>query len=228
MAEGNDTYFGLGVPLFGESEIKQLAGDEAVDILTLTGSTGTLTGDFLVAQTGSGTEEFVVSASGGVTAHSLTIEGVTVLSSSLTGTQVGLVLSATTMVGALTITASSSGAIATGGTAVNAIYVSGGSKSVINAVLHYNNGDNASAQTLLATSGSILPAAFLAIGSSAGYYTGAGNVSGAIGTTMFTASSSYYLTTALATTMPLALLKVLAGSKAFYIPMLTDTMITAA
>ena len=53
-------------------------------------------------------------------------------------------------------------------------------------------------------------------------------MSGAIGVGMFTAASSYYLTSALATTMPLALLKVLAGSKVFYLPLLTDTMVAGA
>lgn len=65
MAEGSDTYKGLAVPLWGESEIvQQTAGN---DILTLTAVTGA-SGDFLVAQTAGGGEVFVVGAAGEVSA----------------------------------------------------------------------------------------------------------------------------------------------------------------
>ena len=71
MPEGSDTYKGLAVPLWGESEIvQQVAGN---DILTLTAITGG-TGDFLVAQTAGGGEVFVLGAAGEATfASSVTL-----------------------------------------------------------------------------------------------------------------------------------------------------------
>ena len=56
MAEGNETWEGGAVPLFGESEIK--AQTAANDILTLTGA-ASHTGDFLVMQNSTGTEYLV-------------------------------------------------------------------------------------------------------------------------------------------------------------------------
>lgn len=61
MAEGSNAYKGLAVPLWGESEIKQV--HLANDILTLTAVTGA-TGDFLVCQTAGGGELFVIEADG--------------------------------------------------------------------------------------------------------------------------------------------------------------------
>jgi len=59
MAEGNSSYMGLAVALLGESEIK--AQDSSVDIVTLTGASGT-TADFLVCQHSTATTEKVVIA----------------------------------------------------------------------------------------------------------------------------------------------------------------------
>ena len=56
MAEGNETWEGGAVPLFGESEIQ--AQTAANDILTLTGA-ASHTGDFLVMQNSTGTEYLV-------------------------------------------------------------------------------------------------------------------------------------------------------------------------
>ncbi len=53
MAEGNNTFEGLAVPLFGESEIQQQTS--TTDILTLTGASG-MAADFLVCQDSSGNE----------------------------------------------------------------------------------------------------------------------------------------------------------------------------
>jgi hypothetical protein len=68
MPEGTDTYKGLAVPLFGQSEIKQ--NTAATDILTLTAITGA-TGDFLVAQTAGGGEVAVIDAAGVLTVQKL-------------------------------------------------------------------------------------------------------------------------------------------------------------
>lgn len=73
MAEGKKTYKGLAVPLYGESEIKQVVA--ATDIITLTAASGA-TGDFLVAQTVGGGEVFVVDADGDMKVTKLTIGAV--------------------------------------------------------------------------------------------------------------------------------------------------------
>lgn len=79
MAEGSETYMGLAVPLFGESEIQ--AQTAANDVLTLTGA-ASHTGDFIVCQNSSGTELFYVDVSGNVVsaadlqAASLTVTGI--------------------------------------------------------------------------------------------------------------------------------------------------------
>jgi hypothetical protein len=63
MAEGNDTYKGLAVPLYGQSEIIQQTLGE--DIITLTGASSQ-TGDFLVCQSSAGAEKFVADKDGNV------------------------------------------------------------------------------------------------------------------------------------------------------------------
>ncbi len=63
MATGTNTYEGLAVPLFGESQITQQTA--ATDILTLTGA-DTMTGDFLVCENSAGTELFVVNSTGSI------------------------------------------------------------------------------------------------------------------------------------------------------------------
>ena len=61
MAKGSETYAGLAVPLFGESEIKQQTA--ADDILTVTGATSQ-TGDFLVFEDVDATEVFSITSGG--------------------------------------------------------------------------------------------------------------------------------------------------------------------
>jgi hypothetical protein len=70
MAEGSETYDGLAVPLFGESEIQQQT--VANDIITLTGG-ASQTGDFMVMQNSTGAELFVFSAFSSSSASGLTI-----------------------------------------------------------------------------------------------------------------------------------------------------------
>ena len=83
MAEGNKTFEGLAVPLFGESEI--VAENAGTDILTITGA-GSHTGDFLVCQDSSGTELAVIDISGNITGTSLDVTGqVEVASLAVTG-----------------------------------------------------------------------------------------------------------------------------------------------
>ena len=64
MTEGTDTApGGLGVPLYGDFEIKQRTA--ATDIMSITGASGQ-TGDFIVCQNSSGTEKFHVGSDGGI------------------------------------------------------------------------------------------------------------------------------------------------------------------
>ena len=56
MAPGNKAFKGLAVPLWGESEIAQVA--LATDIITLTGI-ASQSGDYLVLRDSSGVEDFV-------------------------------------------------------------------------------------------------------------------------------------------------------------------------
>ncbi len=70
MAEGNETWEGGAVPLFGESEIQ--AQTAASDVLTLTGA-ASHTGDFLVMQNSTGAEMFVFSQMSSSANNGLTI-----------------------------------------------------------------------------------------------------------------------------------------------------------
>lgn len=167
--------------------------------------------------------------------------GAEIMSVSTTGavtflTTVDLSLNvASSGVNGIKLSVTSTGAIASGGVFPNGFVVAGSSKSVLNTAFAYQSGvGSAPADTAIAflgVSGTMHPGAFLSIGGSAGYATGAGNInsqaSGLAGG-MFCQSSSYYLVSALGTTMPIASLRVLAGSKVFFIPMLTDTMLAAA
>ncbi len=61
MAKGSDSFKGLGVPLFGDFELKQRTA--ATDVVTITGASGQ-TGDFIVCAASDGTEKFIVLADG--------------------------------------------------------------------------------------------------------------------------------------------------------------------
>ena len=63
MATGTSTYNGLGVPIYGEAEIKGQTA--ATDILTITGASSQ-SGAHLVIQNSSGTDLFVVNADGDI------------------------------------------------------------------------------------------------------------------------------------------------------------------
>jgi hypothetical protein len=93
MAKGLETYAGLAVPLFGESEIKQQRA--AIDILTVTGATSQ-TGDFLVLEDVDGTEVFSITSSGYMKLTGTIVDSSTlgffcnIASSSTVGTNVAL------------------------------------------------------------------------------------------------------------------------------------------
>jgi len=70
MAEGSDSApGGLGVPLYGDFEIKQRTA--ATDIMSISGAAGQA-GDFIVCQNSAGTEKFVVGSDGSITVPILT------------------------------------------------------------------------------------------------------------------------------------------------------------
>ena len=156
MAEGNKTYEGLAVPLFGESELIQQTA--ATDFLTLTGASG-MTGDFLVCQTNTGTEVFVVSSVG----------------------QMTLALSATTQSAGLSVSVTSTGALqalGTAETAVSGVVVSPSSKAIMNCAFAYAGGDTSTVNTAISLlgcyGGNSLPSYFLSLpGSGSEIYVGA-------------------------------------------------------
>jgi len=94
MAEGNDTYRGLAVPLYGNFEIIGISTTE--DIMTLTAAGGAA-GDFIVCQTSAGTEAFVVEDDGKtiITAGGLTVTagGLTVTAGDATITAGDVIIS---------------------------------------------------------------------------------------------------------------------------------------
>jgi hypothetical protein len=144
MAEGTQSYEGLAVPLYGESEIQQQT--LGTDIITITGATSQ-TGDFLVCQDVDGTEQFVVSCSGLITSAT----GLS-MSSSMSGTQASFTVSATTMVGGISIVVSSTGALNALGTAetsVCGVIVAPSSKAKMNAAFAYAGGSTGTANTAI-------------------------------------------------------------------------------
>ena len=205
MAEGTKTYMGLSVPLFGESEIQQQTA--ATDVLTLTGA-ASMTGDFLVLQNSTGAELFVISSSGLVTMGAgMTLAGVS--SSTATG---------------LTISVTSTGAIAEYGTSPNAILVSASSKAVLHSIIQYQSGNGSevgTCDTFFSVIGSKAPSYLLSVGA-----TKAG-IGAAVSNGFFTATNFYYVS-APSTAIPMGAIKILAGSKAFYIPVIPDTGMAAS
>lgn len=61
MPVGTDTYKGLALPLYGQSEVKQQTA--AQDLLTLTAASTSASGDLLVLRDSAGTEKFSMGVS---------------------------------------------------------------------------------------------------------------------------------------------------------------------
>ena len=206
MAEGTKTYEGLSVPLYGESEIQQQTA--ATDILTFTGA-ASQTGDFIVAQNSTGAELFVVSSSGLITsAVGISATGLTVTVAS-------------TGVNGITVNVTSTGAFADGTALGSALYVVGSSKSVLNSVITYvstsTGGEVGTCNAFLTAHGSKAPSYLLSVGASAAG-TGAAGANG-----FFTPVGTRTYLSAPSTAIPIGTIKILAGSKAYYIPCLPDT-----
>jgi hypothetical protein len=177
MTEGTSTFQGLGVPLFGESEIQQQTA--ATDLLTLTGA-ASMSGDFLVLQNSSGAELLVVSASGALEPHTIEFA----LSSTVSTTHaVGFTL---------------------------------GASAVVDALFKYTAGITGATTSVFQVSSTNGPTYLLSVATSAGAGTGA-----AVNNGFFTASMKYI--SAPSTAIPMGGIKMLAGSKAYYIPCIPDT-----
>ena len=170
----------------------------ASDILTLTGA-ASQSGDFIVAQGSTGTEYFVVSSSGLVTAAGLALTG----ASTVTGGTLGFTISSTT--------------------ATNyGIGFTLGASAVVDALIKYTAGITGATTSVFQVSSSNGPTYLLSIASSAGAGAGAAQSNG-----FFTAPNFYYVS-APTTAIPMGAIKILAGSKAYYIPVIPDTGMAAS
>jgi len=213
MAEGTKTYMGLAVPIYGESEIQQQVA--ATDILSITGATSQ-SGDFIVCQDGSGNEKFVVSSSGLITsAVGITASGIITASA----------LSSTTVSAGVVVSVTSTGAIAAGATLANGVLVQPSSKAKMNAAFAFKDntasGDYVGVTNyLLACHGSKAPTYFLGVGGTA-VGVGAATDNGFV-------DAGLYLTSALATTVPMVGLKVQFGDSVFYVMCVAATAMAAS
>ena len=176
MAEGTKTYNGLGVPLFGESEIEQQTA--ATDILTLTGATSQ-SGDFLVLQDVSGNELFVVGSNGQI---SLAVNGTA-------STNFGIKLTL-------------------------------GASAVAAAVVEYDSGVGGVTTAFLQVNGSLAPAYLLSVGATAA------GIGAATDNGLFEASVKFL--SAPSTAITYGGVKMLAGSKAYYVLAIPDTSVVVA
>ena len=215
MAEGTSTFLGRGVGLRGNYEIQ--GDDDTLDTLTVTGASSSAAGVGLVVQNSTGTEYLTVSSSGQVTfSQALVFSGSVSHSAGFAGS-----LSSTTQVAGLIINVTSTGAIAETGTNVNGIVVSANSKSVLNSVIQYSAGAEGTVSTavsFLAVSGTKAPTYFLKVGNST-FGLGASAHNGFWDTSL---SFGTFPTSAVA----VAGIKMLAGTKAYYIIAYPDTALS--
>jgi hypothetical protein len=151
------------------------------------------TGDFIVAQGYTGTEVFVVSSSGLITATGLALTGV----STITGGKFDLAISSTVSTN-------------------YGIKFTMGASAVAAALIDYTAGITAATTAYLGVASSNGPANFLSVSGSAGHGVGAAANNG-----FFTASK--FFSAAPSTTTVIGAIKMLAGSKAYYILSVPDT-----
>lgn len=199
MTEGTTTYHGLAAPLRGEYE--QFQVDPLLDMVTLTiGATSTA--DFMVMQNSTGTELFVISASGAMTLSNAP----------------AMTISSSGQIGGFIVNVTSTGAIATGATQLNAFLVNASSISELNSVVAYDSTQGAevgSCKAFLAVHGSKAPTHLVSVGSTA-------IDTGAAGDNGFVEVATRFLS-APSTSITYGALKVLMGSKEYYVPMVPDT-----
>ena len=189
MSEGTKTYNGWGVPLFGESEIIQQTA--ATDIITLTGSTGTMSGDFFVCQNSSGAELAVLDCYGGL----------------------ALSIQSTVQAFGLKVNVTSTGAATATSVLSNAFLVTMSSKANLNAVIGYDSAlsnEVGACNYFLAVYGSKAPTYFIGVGTTV---VGAGNV----GSNGFAVQGKRFLSAPSTTDTPI-LLKIQVGDSTYYVP----------
>ena len=165
----------------------------ATDILTITGA-ASQSGDFIVAQNSTGTELFVVSSSGLVTAKGLNLSGVSTFAA---GTVIDLTISSTVSTN-------------------YGISFTLGASAVADALFKYTAGITGATTSVFQVSSSNGPSYLLSVGTSAGAGVGA-----AVNNGFFDAS--LVLNSAPSTAIAYAGVKMLAGSKAFYLLAIPDT-----
>ena len=165
----------------------------ATDILSITGA-ASQSGDFIVAQNSTGTELFVVSSSGLVTAKGLNLSGVSTFAA---GTVIDLTISSTVSTN-------------------YGISFTLGASAVADALFKYTAGITGATTSVFQVSSSNGPSYLLSVGTSAGAGVGA-----AVNNGFFDAS--LVLNSAPSTAIAYAGVKMLAGSKAFYLLAIPDT-----
>lgn len=165
----------------------------ATDILSITGA-ASQTGDFIVAQNSTGTELFVVSSSGLVTAKGINLSGVSTFAA---GTVIDLTISSTVSTN-------------------YGISFTLGASAVADALFKYTAGITGATTSVFQVSSSNGPSYLLSVGTSAGAGVGA-----AVNNGFFDAS--LVLNSAPSTAIAYAGVKMLAGSKAFYLLAIPDT-----
>lgn len=142
----------------------------------------------------------------------------------LTAVSLAQSVSSTTTDGGMVITVTSTGALAAGATLVNGVVVAGTTKSVINDVFAYHGEAGSSALGLLGVTSTQAPTYFLRLDASGG--AADHGVGAALNNGFFTAT--YYYVSAPTTAIPMAAIKIMAGSKAYYIPCIADTGMAAS
>lgn len=193
------TFQGLAVPIYSDTGIELIA----------------------VSSTGGIEFKEYVTSSGG-----LTVSGGLALSGSLSATAgMASAVSSTLQAGGMTISITSTGALAAGATTVNGLVVAASSKATVNSVIMYDTvgGGSASVSTAisyLAVNGTKAPSYFLSIGGSA-FGINAGESNGFFSITHRLTSSA-----SLSTITSFATIAVMSGSYVYYIPCYPNTMIT--
>ena len=171
----------------------------ATDIVTITGA-ASQTGDYIVAQNSTGTEHFVVSSSGLVTAKGINLSGVSTFSA---GTVIDLAISSTVSTN-------------------YGISFTLGASAIAQALIKYTAGITAVTTSVFQVSSSNGPSYLLSVASSAGAGVGAAASNG------FFTAAPFFFVSAPSTVIPMGAIKILAGSKAYYIPCIPDTGMAAS
>jgi hypothetical protein len=150
-------------------------------------------GDFLVCQGATGTEYFVVASSGSITARGAAFTGAV----TVTGAAVDFAISSTTSTN-------------------YGIGFTLGASAVVDALIKYTAGITGATTSVFQVSSTNGPSYLLSVGTSAGAGVGAAVTNGFFNTALKYVSAP-------STSIPMGTIKMLAGSKAYYILAIPDT-----